>query len=168
MPILIPFKFKGVFNSKEEFDIYRKYKSTYSIQKSQLKKCTICDISDHKMRLQYGSCNNKDCNKIEPCLRRFKLLICMNVKKNVQKHMFFTYGKHQGKVFRINHRGISDKVKDIIKKLLEKYDFKPKRIYSRLYQEYRKDVDSMPSLKQVQHFMKNRQRRMMAIKNEAV
>ena len=77
---MLPWILSGIFESKREFDAYRVKKYPVCNRKSQLLKCTICKSQNHKMRVQYGICNNNECNMFEECPRKYKTLTCL--KKN--------------------------------------------------------------------------------------
>jgi hypothetical protein len=56
------YKCEATFNSYKEFNDYTKQRLTFSITKSSLVKCTICQSRNHKMRYKLGRCNAKSCN----------------------------------------------------------------------------------------------------------
>ena len=113
---MIPWQLEVNFDSIKEFENFKQL-NTYAIDKSHNVNCTICHSKNHKMKVQYGYCNNEPCNAITPCQRRTKTQICSQhcstefIKKNV---------------------GISDCVKGIIDDLIYNYDARPKRIHIRL------------------------------------
>jgi hypothetical protein len=56
-----------------------------------------------------------------------------------------------------NQYGITNQVKELLEDLIINYDSKPKRIHIRLNKKkFKKQVDVMPNLKQIQDYLKNR------------
>ena len=127
------------------------------VNKSNLVKCTVCKNDHHKMRIQYAYCNNVNCNEKELCPRRTKILTC---KKNETENLvrMYTANKHNSNHFKLKQHGISPSVKELIEDIINNYDNRPKRVHIKL-QSIKSRVDRMPSLKQVQDFIKNRRKR---------
>ena len=61
----------------------------------------------------------------------------------------------------MSRRGITTKVKLLIEKILSKSETKPKKIYNQLKRKrYFTKVDRMPSLLQIQYFIKYKRKQM--------
>ena len=90
---------------------------------------------------------------IEICEKRYKTTICQNTKEI----KFYTSGTHNSSSLVYKKHGLTPAVKEIIEDLIHNYDNKPKRLHIRLHKKHiLPKVDIMPSLKQVQDYIKNR------------
>ena len=79
MPKKIPFKLVQEFDSEDLFKSGSKELNySWAINATNYYRCTVCDSSNHNMKVQYGSCSNADCNKkgIE-CGIRYKIHTCL-------------------------------------------------------------------------------------------
>ena len=122
-------KFKPLasFSEPEELAQWQKDKKlSWCHFKSDLRKCTTCPDSRHKMRCVIAKCTNEDCNQGNAsCPKRYKINTCQHTGM-VQ---LYEDGEHLGEIFEINTHGISEKVKLLIEDLIEKHDNHPKKIH---------------------------------------
>ena len=51
---MLQYVLKGSFKSEKDFTSFLCKKPSFSNSKSNLANCTMCDLHDHKMRIQYG------------------------------------------------------------------------------------------------------------------
>ena len=143
-----------IFQSNLEYEEWKKLEpNSWSFYRSQLKPCTICTSSNkHKMRTRYGQCNNKDCfaNGLE-CPKHYNINSCEKSGKMNE------IGEHSGKNFIRVQYGLSDTVKELVEDFIHNDCYRPKRIHVKLAKKkYRKKFDIMPTLTQIQDYIKNK------------
>ncbi|CAF1023345.1 unnamed protein product [Brachionus calyciflorus] len=158
MPKSIPFQLKAVFANHIDFNDYIIGRHPIHYPKFNKVNCTLCkNRSKHKMQQKYGFCSNKDCFLKEECPYRTKLCVCLkHCDRLVQKHYLYSIGKHNSNSVLNVRRGLTEKAEEIVEDLIYNYDSKPKLIHVRMKKKYKHKIDYMPTLEQVQHYIKNR------------
>ncbi len=158
MPTIKPFQLIDNFKDLEEFEKHKNGMEVIKIDhSSKLKYCDVC-LEKHEMKRQYGSCSNENCLKDLKWPRQYKILFCMKTSAvNV-----YQFGEHSGEIVKasetVKKTGCSDVVKTKIDECIKNHLVKPKHIHLKLSEEI--SAKLMPSLLQVQTYVKNRRNRM--------
>ena len=156
MPPKLPFILLAAFPSNINYQVFKNALFSYSTTHTKNQNCTICSDNDHKMKMTYGICTNANCNQNNDiCSKRYKTLICEKTSKIEMYHL----GNHKSEIDSNKVRGLTPIVKDIIEELIHLYDARPKRIFISLQQpKFTERIDSMPTLYQIQNYIRNRRR----------
>ena len=118
-----PYILQAEFNNSEALQNYVSNLFVHSTLYSNMTDCTLCNKNDHKMRSKISFCRNTACSLIETCSLKYKTLACSSGKSAV-----YVSGVHNSELnSSISAAGINKKVKDVIDKLIEEHEGKPKR-----------------------------------------
>ena len=94
------FKLLAEFNCKEECDQYRQKLFRHAVLTTNTNNCTICEGSEHKMRVQYLNCSNENCvvGRTEKCPKSFKIQTWLRDRKFNGKVRLFQRGEHNSTI----------------------------------------------------------------------
>jgi hypothetical protein len=152
MPVTKPFKLREEFENEKEFENYKLTLEDIRVDHSKrLKFCEI-SIAKHDMRRRYASCINEKCLVNGKCARQYKILSCSTGKISL-----YEFGEHTTEILelaRTQKIGCSKQAKEKIEECLANHLIKPKQIHVKLSEE--PNWKDMPTLLQVQTFVKNR------------
>ena len=159
MPVELNFELKEKFDNLLDYEEFKLNNPNFTISHTKYSnKCEIC-MKVHRMKIQYARCSSSNCLNIDSCGMRYKICTCLdNDEVKYQKRFFYTYGQHNNYLFVRKQRGITRLVKDLIEDVINLYDTKPKRIEMKLYANYKSEIDVMPTLEQIQTYIKNRRK----------
>lgn len=141
-------------NSNVELEFFMKQFPKATSAHGNLNKCSICpdNIDGHKMRVLYPYCS---CST--ECSTRYLINKCLSssqvVVKGINLHAPSQTIESQENI--IEKKGISEKFKEAIEKIIYRNITKPYSIYQMLLLDYGDDT-TIPKLTQVQNYMKYR------------
>ena len=164
MPRIVPFSLVNTFENKYDLDEYMTKLPPSSCYKSnKVKGCHICSQKDCQMKVQYVFCTSEICNKANvllcPC--RYKIEICEKYGSvHVSKAFEHLYNHTLSSENRKRH-GLTPQAKEIAEQIIFHHGItKPNRIQYTMNNKFKDMIDHMPTLKQVQNYVKTRRRKM--------
>ena len=154
MPKSLPFELYIKFNSYQEYVNFTQEIGDFAIDHSKYTNCNLCEKgSIHKMKTQFAHCSNPSClEEGYLCEKQYKINTCLKSDdKYFQKRFVYTLGIQNIDIVEKKNRGLTDQVKNMIEEIIQQFELKAKRIHMKLLIS---EVDVMPSLKQVQRYLK--------------
>jgi hypothetical protein len=163
MPIQYDYKELINCKSRHEMDNFRATLKNNTFGTNNSKNCTICKnkpvFKVHKMRVRYGWCSSKLCNKDEECPFKYREITCL------QDNCIYlsTLGEHSNheSVDKEKKHGIHQVIKPIIEEIIHRCNIsRPKRVHIKLHdKEFEKIAKSiMPTLQQIENYIKYRRK----------
>ena len=124
-----------------------------STEHSNINNFSIC-TSEHKMNYKIRVCTSTECNTIEPCIFKYKILKCCRTGKielySLNSHNILQRAKTD------KHHGLTSVLKEIVEKLLFEQNVKrPKKIMIEL-SSMEVQADSMPTVEQIINYLRYR------------
>ena len=158
----IPFTLLKIFENKCTLDKYISKLPPFTVYKSnKVTNCHICNQSDCEMKVQFIFCASEFCNKSSTptCPCRYKIEVCDKLQTIYFSKAFEHFYQHSTRRDNMKRHGLSAQAKEIAEQIIFHHGItKPTRIQSTMNEKFKDLIDHMPTLKQIQNYVKTRRK----------